>query len=246
MKKIAITPKKAQELLDTVQSGWQRKLKQTVVKKYAIDMVNGDWHDIAQPILISQEGYLIDGQHRCAAIIVSGVTVETYIASGIEKQSIHAVDRGASRTIRDVLILHGYSSTGNKVGELARLAFLIEGKSHISDSQILRRIEKHPSYEIVCTEFFPSNIRGVSIAPVRLAMAEMFERNEPKARDFASRIMSCNFTFEKDPAACLFRVLIRNTFHGERRIECYGKSVAAMQADLDNRKISKLYKGEWK
>lgn len=97
-----ITPEKAQEILDK-NIKINRKVRSHSVEVYAQMMKQGNWQLTHQGIAISDNGELLDGQHRLMAIIKSGVTLEMMVARGLHDQKFNVFDRGIKRNDADVL-----------------------------------------------------------------------------------------------------------------------------------------------
>lgn len=64
-----------------------RKLRVRTVDAFAADMRRGKWHTTHQGIAFDEAGNLLDGQHRLAAIVKSGCTIEILVTTGIPKSS---------------------------------------------------------------------------------------------------------------------------------------------------------------
>ena len=89
-----ITPKLAEEYL-TRNTNNYRKINHAYVKNYAEDMKEGKWEETAEPISFSPSGVLLNGQHRLAAIIKSGVSVNMVVARDVDA---HIFDIQGKRT----------------------------------------------------------------------------------------------------------------------------------------------------
>ena len=102
---VAVTP--------TVASAWlrrndaNRKLRQRAVKQYAHDIRRGAWKPTGETIKFSTTGRLLDGQHRLAAIVDSGVSIEMSVTTGLDNGAFDVIDTGRSRTGVDVLVIEG-------------------------------------------------------------------------------------------------------------------------------------------
>lgn len=108
---IDLTPAIAAVLLE--RNPQNRKLKARRVDDFARDMAGGNWKLNGEPIIISASGLLNDGQHRCAAVLASKVTVPTLIVFGVSRESQDTVDHGTARSPGDDLALHGHTDTVN-------------------------------------------------------------------------------------------------------------------------------------
>ena len=86
-----ITPDQAQSLLDN-NIDKNRKVRETHVQELAEAMRRGEWRLTHQGLGVDVNGKLIDGQHRCLAIVQAGVTVRMLVTMGIETTAFNAVD----------------------------------------------------------------------------------------------------------------------------------------------------------
>lgn len=99
-----VTPEMAEEML--AYNDRNRPLSGGIVKKYAAEMKAGRWHYTRVPVIFSGER-LIDGQHRLAAVVESGVTVRADIAFGAPDNSFYYIDRGKPRTAGHIFAING-------------------------------------------------------------------------------------------------------------------------------------------
>ena len=97
-----IGPVEARILLDNAAPN--RTISTMLVLRYAVAMLDGDWHNIGDPIRLDERGRLSDGQHRLTAIMESETVQEFTVMEGVPlEQTIMAVDMGRKRTIKDIL-----------------------------------------------------------------------------------------------------------------------------------------------
>jgi hypothetical protein len=81
-----------------------RPIRKAVVDRYKRDILAGKWFLTNQGIGISQDGVMIDGQHRLAAIRECGYPqIPILIVSGLDREARKAVDQHAKRSARDLL-----------------------------------------------------------------------------------------------------------------------------------------------
>lgn len=100
-----VTPQMAQTYLEHNTNN--RHLSPYQIGKYAHAMSIGDWQ-LSDPIKFDTYGRLIDGQHRLAAIIESGVVVPMFVVRGLDPSAQDVIDTGRARTASDALKMHGY------------------------------------------------------------------------------------------------------------------------------------------
>lgn len=81
-----ITPARAHEFLSRNTSNI-RKPHPPTVAKYARMMSAGEWHLTGEAIIFDWNDVLVTGQHRCLAIIKSGVTIRTAVMRGVDPDS---------------------------------------------------------------------------------------------------------------------------------------------------------------
>lgn len=134
---ITVTKKLAEKFLnENVQN---RPLKPGLVDKYARDMANNRWTECVDPIVFYDDGTLANGQHRCWAIIESGVPQKFIIARGVPVGSALNIDTGHMRGFVDNARITGSDVTTN----VAAVSRWIEWGS--------ARIEPAPSYAVMKT-----------------------------------------------------------------------------------------------
>ncbi len=115
-----ITPAKATEYLK--RNKINRPRREMLVEQYALDMRKGHWLFNHQGIAFDENGNLLDGQHRLAAIALSGVTIPILVTTGLPQCvenglkifTMDTVDGGKKRSIGDQFTLHGQAN-GNHV-----------------------------------------------------------------------------------------------------------------------------------
>lgn len=100
-----ITPGKAREYLGF--NTHNRSLRNRVVMAYANDMRAGDWLWNGESVKFAQDGTLLDGQHRLAAVVEADVPVRMLVIRGLPNRTQETMDGGAKRKFSDVLKLRG-------------------------------------------------------------------------------------------------------------------------------------------
>lgn len=118
-----ITPLIAEQYLETNQNN--RKLNKKMVAEYAQQIKSGEWLQNGESIKFSEEGKLLDGQHRLQAIILSETPCEVLVIRGLKKESFKTIDTGKRRSRSDVLYMAGYQNVNTLAGAL-RLVGIFE------------------------------------------------------------------------------------------------------------------------
>jgi hypothetical protein len=81
--------------------------------------VVNQWIPTHQGIAIGPNGELLDGHHRCHAIVVADQAVEVWVARDVDPAWFPVIDAGAARTAGDSLKIAGYTNT-NKLAAMVR------------------------------------------------------------------------------------------------------------------------------
>lgn len=149
-----ITPIQAQMWLDTTNHK-NRKMRPGRVAALAADLKNGLWRMTPDAIAFDADGILINGQHRLAAIVKSGIAADAIVIHGMPSETFVVTDDGLKRSFADVLSLHNVPQphlTGTVVGMVYRWeiagtpdALLPgEGSRKGSKSSLLHRYNQTP------------------------------------------------------------------------------------------------------
>lgn len=101
-----ITPGVAAALF-TQHNAHNRDLRPSKVIDYRNGMKAGEWKKNHQGLAFYDNGNIADGQHRCAAIALSGVTVTTLVSRDFDSDAMDTIDLGAARNAGDALGMKG-------------------------------------------------------------------------------------------------------------------------------------------
>jgi hypothetical protein len=118
-----ITPDKASALLRTVKDN--RSLNQNWVSTLSRDMESNHWKLTPQGIVLDEQGEVLDGQHRLAALVKANVAVEFWVTEGWPRSTFRQLDGGRMRTMADRLKIEG-SANPTQLAAIARQAFYWE------------------------------------------------------------------------------------------------------------------------
>jgi hypothetical protein len=135
-----ITPDKARALLEV--NIENRTVRKNIAEQYASDMASGIWKVNGEPIIIDENGQLIDGQHRLHAVLLSGATIEVLVVRGVNREHRDTIDVGAIRRSGDILQMF-HIPNGNSVAAIARMIIAIERAKYKScgNPSIVSKIE---------------------------------------------------------------------------------------------------------
>jgi len=134
-----IGPREARLLLD--KAAPNRNISPMLVLKYAVAMLDGDWHNIGDPIRLDEQGRLSDGQHRLSAIMESETVQEFTVMEGVPlEQTIMAVDMGRKRSIVDILTIISNDPSNDRqihhIKNLPAIARRVMAYDHVQDVNV--------------------------------------------------------------------------------------------------------------
>lgn len=115
---VQMTREKAEELLE--KNTGNRPVSPANLDMFCQILRNGEWALTHQGIAIDWDGNLIDGQHRLMAIMITGVTAEIRVTTGIDPATFTKIDNGRIRNAADTLAILGVEG-GTQLGAALRL-----------------------------------------------------------------------------------------------------------------------------
>lgn len=111
---IKLTPVLA-ALIFRQHNGRNRDFTLARAKKWARAMQRGEWKLTHQGIAFAAgSNRLIDGQHRCAAVVMSGCSIETLVFRRQNPDAIDAIDQSDKRNAWEALKLSGIADAQDK------------------------------------------------------------------------------------------------------------------------------------
>lgn len=108
---VTITPVLATLLLE--RNTKNRPIAHGNVNVLERDAIEGRFEFNGESVIVSEDGSLIDGQHRCQAVVRTGVPIETVIVFGVPDKARRTVDIGRARSAANVLAMeYGVEEAG--------------------------------------------------------------------------------------------------------------------------------------
>lgn len=182
-----ITPNLASELLKYNVSN--RPLSLGRWKRYAELMAKGQWGHCYDPIIISSEQQLINGQHRLTALVDAAVVLPFICVTQAPPRSFETTDRGKQRSPSDLL-----RENRNVTAAARCLVSLMHGvnKATPSVEDLAPVVEQYRAGLDWASRAI--NGRGLGTAAVRATFAAAFV-NQPGYRDavveLADNLVDC-------------------------------------------------------
>lgn len=102
---VTITPERAKVLLTF--NPQNRGLSNKRLAELRVDMLRGQFRLNGETIIVSREGYMNDGQHRCVGAVETGTSFQTFMVWGVERDSRLTVDTGTARKTANFIHMEG-------------------------------------------------------------------------------------------------------------------------------------------
>lgn len=242
-------PDEATELLANRDSN--RRLRPYVVEAYAGDMTQGLWRETGEAIKISRTGKLLDGQHRLAAIVESGITLELMVVTGLDDASQVMMDQGSARSVVDALGMHGIQNAA-WTGSVARWVLMggepgpeLEArlKRKASTAQVVNLVKNEPDIALAAARYnsMKTHIPG---GPTALGYTWLWlHRSEPaECERFYGSMINMQFPALNDPRKAALKTLQR--MEREEGITSSSKDKAIATVSVLTRGWNLFRKGE--
>lgn len=126
-----ITPVLAEEYLKHNTNN--RQLRKNIVSYYAKQMRDGQWMLNGESIVFNEQGTLVDGQHRLAAVIESGTSVDMLVVRNADRDSFATIDSGITRKVQDTFYVKGIPNPTQVASIINRYFLLKENRSIIGN-----------------------------------------------------------------------------------------------------------------
>lgn len=102
---VTITPQLAEELLG--KNPKNRKISRTNYNTVRRAIEHGEWELNGEAIKLSQDGTVLDGQHRLMAVRDTGISIQSLLIEGLPDGTQETMDTGKSRSLSDILAIRG-------------------------------------------------------------------------------------------------------------------------------------------
>lgn len=211
-----VTPELAEQWL--AKNTHNRALREGHVRGLAHDMTTGAWTFNGEAIKFAPDGTLLDGQHRLAAIVMSGKSIQMLVVFDVDPQNQHTMDSGAKRTPGDMLRLRGEKNYNIlAAGVRACIVWDAGGRSFtgrgagqtVTNSQILRYLDAHPEMRTYAEQFAALRSHIPMPASVGFLAIKLFtEIDAADAEHFFDRLASDEGHYSGEPIYHLRKALL--------------------------------------
>jgi hypothetical protein len=151
IKNVFVTPELAKLYLE--KNTTNRPLRESVIKKYTQDIINGLWRsNTFELIMFNKNGELKNGQHRLNAIIRSGIGLKLQIVEGVDDDIFTVIDTGNTRTAGDIFAIKNIQNANGVSTMIKAYLQFKKGSSNIykaraySHAQLLEFYNQRPNF----------------------------------------------------------------------------------------------------
>jgi hypothetical protein len=141
-----ITPEWASKTLAEKNAG-NRSMNRIHVESLAKEMKRGKWKINGDTICLNGTR-LIDGQHRLAAVVLSGITIQTFVIDGLSSDVFDTKDVGKRRSAGDTLGVRGEQNACRLAAALVFIDKYMTGRSDksvtYSNTEMEELLDKYP------------------------------------------------------------------------------------------------------
>lgn len=203
-----LTPGLAGELLR--RNPDNRGIRPIKAGQFASDIRGGRWVFNGEPIIISREGLLNDGQHRAHAVVEANQSIDTVIVFGIDRHTRTTVDQGSARTAGDYMAMDGVQNA-NVQASIARQLVAYEradgksvsGAGNVTNAEVVTRAASDETVARAA-HFAASRAKQTKpfAAPAIMGLAYYLfaEINKVEADQYMTQVCAGEGLARKDPA----------------------------------------------
>lgn len=168
---VMVDPTIAKQWLDH-HNRHNRKISELRTNDYVADMQAGRWKFNGETLQFDKFGKLLNGQHRLAAIVASGLAQPFLIVRGPESDAQLTMDQGTRRSPSEQLSLAGVISDSSVAAAIRTyirwhrgLLFGDHVKQKLTTSEIVRWAQDNPSLVEILRDLSNAGVRRAPCAP---------------------------------------------------------------------------------
>jgi len=241
-KHVMVTPEMAARWLEG--NIHNRDIRIADVNRYAEDMRRGRWKLTHQAIAFTEDGTLIDGQHRLWAILESGVTVPMLVVHGLAMDTQLVIDTHRGRTASDALNLMDKHGKVTPI-ETSTLQWMLwsplNGKRtrpKMSHTQIDTWFQRYGEAVRFAISSFPYRRKRLTASHLAAIVARAsFTVDRTKLQRFGFVLSTGEAETPGEKSVFLFRDAIQGSSPAPSVASAYMKFQAALKAFLQNRQL---------
>jgi len=247
-----VTPDMAKEwLLKNVRN---RRRRRMLVEKIKIELASGLWQNTHQGLAFNQDGEMIDGQHRCTAIVESNIGGWMMVTTNAKQKTATKIDGGGMRNLADQLFIAGVDNVSNsKIAALKVAMFGPHNRgpngagSYLAEEQAEALLNEWASEIEVASRLDGQKTVGNRLTSGIVIRALLSGANRSRVEEFVTVLKTGLPVTSND--CDMAAITLRDGFlmrrvescgRADRGRDSYMKTEAALVAFIERRKLQKL------
>lgn len=218
----------------------------------AKQILSGEWiKDHPQPICFSNDGDLLDGQHRLAGIVISKRTVVANVMFGVNREYMKYMDTGISRILSDRVRFHENNFRNKFIGSMINIVQVVGAQCPLYNEMNRMSLKLTPSEALAMFYTQEASFTGISeiyksqrylgSAAVGLAFADYHKLYGIEAFHMYSDLFD---PLTNNHSARMLRNFILTS--GRRGNTLYPFCVSACLANHEGRQIKTIRSASWR
>lgn len=209
-----ITPEFAASAL--AHNNANRALSEVSVARLCKTIREGHWKVNGETIKFATDGTLLDGQHRLKAVVITGITIQSFVIHGLDPDTFDTIDIGKRRRGGDTLSIIGVKNANDVSAALMVLESYYRGTlpviERFTNHEIITLYEQYRDISEYVYKMTGKKVLRQLIEPsVISACWYLFSRQDPaKADEFFERVHDGRELPQDSPILLLRERLIRN------------------------------------
>jgi hypothetical protein len=240
---VRITPEEAAQVLEKHNQG-NRYLRQGGSKYIARQIASNEWiTDHPQPICFSENGTLLDGQHRLGGIVIANEAVWASVRFGVRADLGKYIDTGINRGLGDRVRFVSETNVNQKIASMVTVAWRwIRPGKPTPEEAIFTFHKMKKSYEAIAYAHRPK--KHVGATTVAFVFAEYHHRHGMQALEMYQDLFKPVAESQQGQALKNFLICTWPEKKAPIRL-AYPYIVSACIAHRDNKEIKVLRARSW-
>jgi len=223
-----------------------RRIRGRLVEYLRIQIQSGEWQENhPQPIVFSDAGRLIDGQHRLTAIaeaeVYNGSSVKMRVETGAKDSVREYLDTGTPRALEDRVKLDDDLYLNKFASQILKAQVVLYGNCKRSSPKEAKEFFGNHGDAVKRVYETHRKEKGTGQITVALAAMEYFEIDPEKADEFYSDLFMAAGNIQQSQMLRDYLLKIRVISGGRAlRKEMYDKAVGCMKAHMQGRRVTRV------
>lgn len=222
-----LTPALAKKLLDNNPSN--RRLSESRARNLADAILRGEWKLNGESIIVGENGDLLDGQHRCRAVVLADISVPVILVEGVKNDAFTTIDIGEKRSVGQIFEMQGFASGNNLSAAISVLEMYLGNRTtrrNLTFAQRAEVLRENP--EIVQSVAVTNSMRQI---PSSVAAVAHFAAEKAYGKAFADQwIANFKQAVFDDPSRTLSLLLERSSTGRRGFADAYWVLVVTLKA----------------